>query len=127
MPDFEKMGTEGHEIGMALYTRRTMAAKEYLLKIREQEGQASETKRGAQAEAKRLISVAKDEAAAIVKRAQAEADALHKEGITKAEGEAALDYERIIHKAEWECKMLSESAEKNSAKAIGLVVKKVVG
>ena len=99
---------------------------EYLKQICEQEKQAEKIKQDGLAESKLIVSAATDEAAALIEKARLKADALYKETIAATNEEALTEYDKIISKANWECEMLFDIAEKNIDKAISVIVGKVV-
>jgi len=100
---------------------------EYLHQIKEQEEQANQIRQEGLTESMRIVSASRAEAAAIIDKANSEAEKNYDEAISKAFEEANEDYEKIIHSAMWECDMLSESAEKKRDDAVALIVKKVMG
>jgi len=99
---------------------------EYLKQIREKEEHADKLRRDALAEAKRVVSMATDEATALVERVQGEAESSYKKALIAASDEAAADYDNIISQAHWEHSMLLKTAEENTDKAIAVIVGKVV-
>jgi len=102
-------------------------ALEHLQRIKEKEELAEKIRQDGQSESSRIIIAAREEAAALIKTANAEAEKQYDEAIIKANEEAKEDYEKIIHSASWECDMLSESANKNREEAVSFIVKKVLG
>ena len=99
---------------------------EYLKQIREHEEKADQIRRDGLAESRRIARAAEEEAAALIDRASSEADALYKETLARAAAEAASDYDNIIQQARWECDMLLSHAEKQSEKAVSVIVRKVI-
>jgi len=95
--------------------------------IKEKEELAEKIRQDGLAESLLIVSVAKDEAAALVSKAGFEAERHYEEATTKAKEEAQEDYKKTIHSAMWECDMLSESAKKNHEDAVSLIIKKVMG
>jgi len=99
---------------------------EYLKQIREKEEQAEKLRRDALAESKKIVSVATDEAAALVERVQTEAESSYKKTLSIANDEAAADYDNILKQAHWEHSMLLKTAEENIDKAVAIIVRKVM-
>jgi len=97
-----------------------------LKQIREQEELAEKIRRDGLAESRRIVSTATDEAEALVDRAQSEAHALYNKTLARANDEARLDYDKIIHHAEWECHMLLDNAGKKLDRAVSIIVGKVM-
>ena len=102
-------------------------ALEYLQQIREKEEQAEKIRQDGLNESMRVIKAAREEAAALVEKANIEAETHYAEAVAKANEEAEEDYRKIIHGAMWESDMLSESASKNREEAVSLIIKKVMG
>jgi vacuolar-type H+-ATPase subunit H len=99
---------------------------EYIIRIRDQEELAERIRQDGLAESKRIISAAKDEAGAIIKSAQIESEKSHKEALKRAEISNKDDYDRIIHQAKTECRMIKQGAEKRMDEAAELIVDWVV-
>jgi len=99
---------------------------EYLKQIQEAEAEADRIRRGGVSEAKSVIKSAKDEAAGLVEKAEAEADVSYKETVAHANSDALSDYNRTIRQVEWECNMLFADADRNFDAAVSLIVRKVV-
>ena len=101
-------------------------SKEYLKQIREHEEQADRIRRDALTESKRIVGTATEEAAQLVERVRAEADASYRQALDAAAAEAAGDYSKAMALTEEECRALIAEAEKNKPKAISVIVGKVV-
>ena len=99
---------------------------EYIIRIREQEELAGRIRQDGIAESKRIVSMANDEAAALLKSARIEAESLYKEIFEKADVASRDDYEKIIHQAKTECRLIKEGAEKRIEEAASLIVEWVV-
>ena len=99
---------------------------EYLKQIREVEEQAEKLRRDALAESKKIVSVATDEANALVERVQIEAESSYKKTLAVANDEASADYDRMLNDASWEHSMLLKTAEENVDKAVAVIVRKVM-
>jgi len=102
-------------------------ALEHLKQIREKEEQAEKIKQEGLVESKRIVGAAREEAAALIDKANTDAIRHYDEAIAKAHEEADEDYKKIIHNAAWECDMLSEIVSKNREEAVALIVNKVMG
>jgi len=100
---------------------------EYLKSIKEKEELAVKIRQDGVDESARILKAARDHAAALIDKANSEAERNYDEAIEKAHEESEEDYEKIIHSAKWECDMLSASAEKNRDEAVSLILRKVMG
>jgi vacuolar-type H+-ATPase subunit H len=109
-----------------LVKREAKMSKEYLKQILEQEEQADRIKREGLMESKRVLSAANDEAAALIERTRLEADALYKKTLAVVNEDVLAEYDKIINKANWECDMLMDIADKHFKKAVSVIVGKVV-
>ena len=98
---------------------------EYVKQIRVQEKEADQIRRHAVAEAKRIIEEAKVTAKDTINETRRKETELYHELIIKAETEALLEYEKIIHNAKWECDMLRKNAEENLDQAVSVITEKV--
>lgn len=99
---------------------------EQLKKINEVEGQADKIRKDGLAESKRLVSKAKEDAAALVDDAQLKADAMYRDVLSKAEAEAQLAYDQVISKAESDCTAILANAGKKLDNAVSVIVGRVV-
>ena len=99
---------------------------EYIKQIREQEELAERIRQDGVVESKRIINSANEEAAALIKSAQIEAEELYKETLEKTAVLSKDDYDRIIHQAKTEVRLLKEGAEKKMDSAAALIAEWVV-
>ncbi len=94
--------------------------------IRETEGKAEETRRNAQAESRRIIQEAEQQAAELVRRGVSEAEAKRREILTVADQEAQQDIIPIQQRAAADVQQLQTGARQKQEEAIKMVMERIV-
>lgn len=101
-------------------------AIEQIKKIKEVENQADEIRRKSGVEAKKMRTDAEKKAADLLEEAGQQTDAEYRRVVAKAEADAQLAYDIIIHQAEKDCNEILARAAKTREEAISIIVERVV-
>jgi vacuolar-type H+-ATPase subunit H len=101
-------------------------AIEKVLEIREVEAEAQKIRANATEEAKKLMEDARQDVIDVAARAEDQVSDIFRDKLAKAESEAKIIYNSILLNAEKDCELLQARAEKKKAKAVAVIMERIV-
>jgi len=101
-------------------------AIEKVLEIREVEAEAQKIRADATDQAKKLMEEARQDLIDVAAKGEDQIADIFRDKLAKAESEAKIIYNSVLLSAEKDCELLQSRAEKKKAKAVAVIMERIV-